>query len=171
VRKTIVAAGLLSMLLLALPAALAKPPVAPKNGAGTIVIVFKDGHRQTFNLADIVRVEFPASASVAEESTPANPLTPPHGRFLGKWDVGDGSGNTFQITLKENGEAFESMHNQHGKWEYVNGEAHVTWSDGWHDAIRRSGSRFQKFAYGPGKSFNDTPDNVTDAHNTSPRPI
>jgi hypothetical protein len=171
VHKKIVAAGLSTMLLLAFSGAIATAAPAAKNGSGSIVIVFKDGHRQSFNLSDIVRVEFPAAASVADETSPANPLAPPRGRFLGKWEVGDGAGNTFIITLKENGEAYRSLRNEHGKWEYVNGEARITWDDGPHDAIRRIGSRFQKFAYGSGKSFTDDPDNVTEAHNTSPRPI
>ncbi len=168
-RKAIVIAGLSAILLLAQSSNLAKAAPAARAGSGTIVIVFKDGHRQSFNLSDIVRVEFPASA--AEDASSDNHPAPPRGRFLGKWEVGDGAGNNFIITLKENGEAFRSLRNEHGKWEYVNGEARITWDDGPHDAIRRVGSHFQKFAYGEGKSFTDTPDNVTDAHNTSPRPI
>ena len=39
------------------------------------------------------------------------------------------------------------------------------------DAIRRVGGKDQKFAYHAGKTFTDEPDNVTEAHNTSPRPI
>ncbi len=58
-----------------------------------------------------------------------------------------------------------------GHWEYVNGDALITWDDGAQDAIRRTCSHFQKFAYGAGKKFTDAPDNVTEAHNTSPRPI
>ncbi len=39
------------------------------------------------------------------------------------------------------------------------------------DAIRRIDGKDKKFAYHAGKSFTDEPDNVTDARNTSPRPI
>jgi hypothetical protein len=53
----------------------------------------------------------------------------------------------------------------------VNGEAEVTWDDGAQDAIRRVGSRFQKFAYEAGKSFTDIPANVTNARNLTPKPI
>ncbi len=170
-RKMIVAAGLSSLLLCSVPGALAAPPAASKSGSGSILIVFKDGHRQMYNLADIVRVEFPGATSVSEDTVPENHAAPPRGRFLGKWEVGDGAGNNFIITLKENGEAYRSLRNEHGKWVYVNGEARITWDDGPQDAIRRVGSRFQKFAHAAGKSFTDTPDNVTDAHNTTPRPI
>jgi hypothetical protein len=169
VRKMIVFAGLSSLLLCSVSGAFAAPPA--KSGSGNIVIVFKDGHRQTYNLADIVRVEFPGGASVAEDTSAESHAAPPRGRFLGKWEVGDGSGNNFIITLNENGDAHRSLRSANGKWEYVNGEARITWDDGPQDAIRRVGTRFQKFAYAAGKSFTDTPDNVTDAHNTTPRPI
>jgi len=171
VRKMIVSAGLSLLLLCSVTGALAAPPASPKTAPGSIVIVFKDGHRQSFNLADIVRVEFPAAASFTEEASPEGHALPPRGRYLGKWEVGDGAGNSFIITLNENGDAYRSLGSEHGKWQYINGEARITWHDGPHDAIRRVGSRFQKFAYAAGKSFTDTPDNVTDAHNTTPRPI
>ena len=47
----------------------------------------------------------------------------------------------------------------------------LAWDDGWHDAIRKVGSRHEKRAYEPGKSFDDPPSNVTDARNTQPKPI
>ena len=53
----------------------------------------------------------------------------------------------------------------------MNGEAHITWDDGAMDALRKVGSKFQKSAYAAGKSFSDTPDNVTEAHNTAHQPI
>ena len=45
------------------------------------------------------------------------------------------------------------------------------WDDGAQDAIRKVGSTYRKFAYSKGKSFNDEPDNVTDARNTFPHTI
>ena len=47
----------------------------------------------------------------------------------------------------------------------------MSWDNGWHDAIRKVGTKYQKFAYAPGMSFNDTPDNVADAQKTNPEPI
>lgn len=143
----------------------------PKTSAGTIVIIFKDGHRQTFNLADIDRVEFPGSATTSADTQPYNPAWPPRGRYFGKWEAGDGNGGTFTITLRESGEAFRSIGDMRGKWVYVNGEAHITWDDGAMDAIRKVGNRFEKSAYSAGKSFTDTPDNVAEAHNTAHQPI
>lgn len=170
-RKFVSVAGLAALLCLVVPSGFAATPPAPKAGQATIVIVFKDGHRQTFNLSDISRIEFPAAAAAAAETAPANLSQPSRGRYIGKWEVGDGAGNNFFITLEETGDAMRSLGNEHGKWAYVNGEALVTWDDGAQDAIRKSGARFQKFAYGAGKSFTDEPDNVASAHNTTPHPI
>jgi hypothetical protein len=160
-RKIFTAATLAALILLTVPSIFAATPKT-----GTIVIVFKDGHRQSFNLADIERVEFP---TIDQASTSA--YGPSRGHFLGKWECGDGSGSNFYITLLEDGNAMRSIGNVHGKWNYVNGEAQITWDDGPEDAIRKVGSRFQKFAYKSGKSFTDTPQNVTDARNTTPKPI
>jgi hypothetical protein len=143
-----------------------------KNNSGQLVIVFKDGHRQTFNFADVARIEFAGTGGVPiGDANPTPAGAPPRGHFLGKWEVGDGAGSTFYITLNENGDAYRTLHKAHGHWAYVNGEARVTWDDGAMDAIRRIDGKDQKFAYHSGKSFTDEPDNVTDAHNTSPRPI
>jgi hypothetical protein len=170
--RTIVrVAGLATLLCLAVSSAFAAAPPAPKSSHGTMVIVFKDGHRQSFNLGEIERVEFPAAPAAAVASAPGNPSWPSRAHFLGKWEVGDGSGNNFFITLYDNGDALKSIGSKHGRWEYVDGEARVTWEDGWHDAIRKAGSSYQKSAYGEGKSFTDAADNVTGARNTSPHPI
>ena len=75
------------------------------------------------------------------------------------------------IDLKENGDALRSIGDVRGHWEYVNGEARVTWDDGAQDAIRKVGSRYQKFAYEAGKSFTDHPANVASARLTNPKPI
>ncbi|HEY1577160.1 MAG TPA: hypothetical protein VGF82_08835 [Terracidiphilus sp.] len=168
-RKVVVglAAGL-AMLVSVLPA-VAQGRVA-KNGASQIVIVFKDGHRQSFNLNDVAQIEFPGGPIVADlGSTP--PGAPPRGHFLGKWEVGDGAGSTFYITLNEDGSAWRSLRRIHGRWSYVNGEARVRWDDGAQDCIRRLDGQDKKFAYREGKAFTDDPDNVTDARNTSPKPI
>ena len=145
-------------------------PVSPED-SGTIVIVFKDGHRQTFPASAISAMEFKSAAGVTTPISIPGIIVPGRGRFLGKWLVGEGNGDTFHISLEENGEASKSIGSAHGTWTYVDGEARVSWDDGWHDAIRKVGSKYQKYAYGPGKSFSDTPDNVTEASNTTPKPI
>jgi hypothetical protein len=170
-RKLLSVAALTAISVLALPTVLAATPAAAKSDQGSIVIVFKDGHRQSFKLSEVARVEFAPPTMVANEMEPGNPHLPSRGHYLGKWEVGDGSGHNFTITLEENGDAWKSMGNTRGKWVYVDGEVHVTWDDGWQDAIRKVGSKHMKFAYAAGKSFSDTPDNVTDARNLAPKPI
>lgn len=161
--------ALSTLLCLAAPACFAGTPPTSRSAPGTIVIVFKDGHKQSFSLADIERVEFPGAVEAANSAGSAN--SPSRARYLGKWECGDGSGNNFYITLLENGDAKRSIGDVRGHWVYMNGEALVTWADGAQDAIRKVGSKFQKFAYEAGKSFTDVPANVTDAHNTTPHPI
>jgi hypothetical protein len=143
---------------------------ASKDNSGTIVIVFKDGHRQSFSLSDIARVEFAGGASSASADS-FNSSVPSRGRFFGKWECGDGHGNDFYITLDEDGTAYRSIGDVKGHWEYVDGEARVTWEDGARDAIRRSGPQYFKFAYSAGKSFTDDPDNVAHARNTQAGPV
>ena len=159
-------AGLCSVLLVTVASGSAAPPAA-KPASGSLVIVFKDGHRQSLNLADIERIEFPGGDLSAAASTPG----PSRGHFVGKWEVGDGNGRTFFISLEDGGDAMRSLGHLHGRWTYVNGEAEIRWDDGAQDAIRRVGSNFQKFAFSSGKQFTDVPDNVTSARNTMPKPI
>ncbi len=170
-RKIVAFVGLAATLFLASPSIFAAPPTPSKGSAGVIVIVFKDGRRQSFNLADISKIEFPLAAVAAGDAGAGGGQLASKGRFLGKWEVGDGSGNNFFITLNDDGSAYRNLGNEHGKWVLEDGAALVTWNDGSKDAIRKVGSRYQKFAYGGGKSFNDSPDNVTNAQNTAPRPI
>jgi hypothetical protein len=167
-RSIVALASLAAFSLSVLPASFAKTPPANKDSASSIVIVFKDGHRQSFNLADIARVEF---AGAPETAAVGNPDWPARGRYVGRWVAGDGNGNTFIINLKDDGNAMRSIGDVHGTWIWFNGEARITWDDGAQDAIRKVGSRFQKYAYSAGKSFTDAPDNVTSAQNTTPKPI
>ena len=170
-RKFALTMGAVVLFLLVLPSGFAaKKPTSAKENSGTIVIIFKDGHRQVYNLADIAHVEY---TGATEAAAAVNPEWPARGRFVGRWVVGIGTGNddTFTITLKEDGSAMRSLHEIHGTWAYVNGEARISWDDGAQDAIRKVGTQFEKYAYHAGKSFTDEPDNVTSAHNTTPKPI
>ena len=167
--RKLVSVSALFVLLLAGTASNAAPPA--KTAGSTLTIVFKDGHRQTFNVSEIERVEYPAGTLTAGDLGSTKSQLTARGRYIGKWQVGDGAGNDFYITLNEDGGAYRSLGDVHGRWVYSNGDALITWHDNNADAIRRVGSRFQKFSYQNGKSFSDNPDNVTDAKNTTPRPI
>ena len=98
---------------------------------------------------------------------------PSRAHFLGKWEVGEGNGDNFYITLREDGTALRLMNgieHERGSWQYVNGEAQIAWNDGWHDAIRKDGAWYHKYAYSEGKTFHDQPDNVTNARNLTQNP-
>jgi len=154
--------------LVALGSGLAQGQAAAKSASSAMVLIFKDGHKQSVNLASIARIEFSA---VPDEIGAGNAAQPLRGHFVGKWEVGDGYGKTFIITLDASGDAQRTLGNVHGKWVYVDGEAHITWDDGAEDAICKVGAKNLKFAFKAGKSFSDTPDNVTGARNLTPRPI
>ena len=158
---------LAAFLCLAVSLGQAAAHAATKGTSGAIIIVFKDGHRQTFNLSDIDRVEFAGGASSASAESYT---VPSRRRFIGKWECGDGQGHDFYITLNEDGTAYRSIGHMNGHWDYVDGEARVTWEDGRQDAIRKSGPQYFKFAYGAGKSFTDDPDNVAHARNLESGP-
>jgi hypothetical protein len=156
--------SVIAALLLAASSSYARPAPQPQEDAGSIVITFKDGRQQSYSLADISRIEFNTLAADSATAKGRN-------RFLGRWKVGNGMGGSFYITLKANGEASKTIGASHGTWTVVNGEARISWDDGWHDAIRKVGRKYEKAAFKPGTSFNDAPSNVTEAENTQPKPL
>ncbi len=124
---------------------------------GSLVIVYKDGHRQTVRLSEVTRIEFNTPAEITKG--------PGASRFQGEWKVGvgDGSDRTFLIRLKPDGVAHKTYGSSSGTWTAVNGEARITWEDGWRDVIRKAGNKYQKAAYSPGHAFSGDPANVTEA--------
>ena len=172
------------ILLVGAPACLAQEASRPD----ALEIFLKDGHQKTFSLSNLSRMEFKNGSLVLTENgrlesisigdiahmefTGNRTFSPGRNHFVGKWEVGVGvGGGKFFITLKPNGEAHKTMGSPHGTWTVVNGEARISWDDGWHDIIRRVGEKHQKVAFEPGKSFDDEPSNVADATNTTPQPI
>ena len=163
-------------------------PASPLDDHDPVVIVFKDGHRQTLAAGEVANIDLKAPAAIlykdghreklrgdvdriefSESSAGAG--MPSRSHFIGKWEVGEGNGDHFQITLNADGSAKKSIGSPHGTWTLVDGEARIAWDDGWHDAIRKRGSRHEKVAYEPGKSFDDAPSNVTEAHSTEHKEI
>lgn len=161
---------------------------AQKAATRSLVVVLRDGHQKTYTTQDVSRIEFKAGAMVVtraghEEnipvadivridfgSDPSSQLGRNH--FIGRWEVGSGVGSqTFIITLNRDGEAHKTLGGTHGTWVVVGNEARISWDDGWHDAIRKVGDKHEKFAYEPGKSFEDEPSNVTDAKSMNAEPI
>lgn len=150
----------------ALVVALAALPVFAQSGSDTVVIVFKDGHRQTLKLADVDRMEFSGAVPAGMISYPG----PSRAHFLGKWKVGEGNGDNFYITLRDDGTAERSLNDERGTWQYVNGEAQIRWNDGSNDCIRKVGAWYKKYWYKSNEAFNGTPENVTDARNVTENP-
>jgi len=154
---------------------------------GSLVLTFKDGHQRSFSTTELSRIEFDPPRIVLKNGRVENfskgeivrlemkdsgdngVLGRNH--FVGKWKVGDGLGSHFFITLERDGVATKTIGASHGTWELVNGEARISWDDGWHDAIRKVGDKHEKCAFEPGKSFDDPPSNVGDARNTTAQPI
>ncbi len=141
---------------------------AAPDDHSSVVIVFKDGHQQSIPMADIASIQFKTPTSTVA-SLPTQ--IPSKNHFVGKWQVGEGNGNDFFITLEADGDARKSLGGKHGTWLLVDGEARISWDDGWHDVIRKVGTKHEKVAFEPGKSFSDEPSNITAARNTQPKPL
>src|SRR5258706_2643524 len=136
--------GFLGMLL-PLPAHSASPNPASKAQSGqALVIVFKDGHQQSIAMADVDRIEFKSTASAITAASAADNSSLGRGHFLGKWELGQGNGDNFYVTLEANGEASKSIGSSHGMWTVVNGEARISLDDGLHYAIRQIGGTSEK---------------------------
>jgi len=150
------------VLAVAVATAKSLPKSSSADDDRSVVIVFKDGHQQTFRLADIARIEFSGPA------TPTAAISRAH--FVGVWKVGVGGGDsgTFLITLKRNGVAEKTKGSPSGTWTVVNGEARCKWDDGWTDVIRRHGGEWEKAAWSEGRSLEEPPDNVAKAEYTEP---
>ncbi len=180
--------GIFGLLFVALCGAVATAEAVPLDERGSMVIIFKDGHSQNVDVADVARIDLHAPAMIVfkdehrksiagadvsriEFESLSSAAAPGKNHFVGKWKVGEGDGGSFYITLERDGTAKKSIGPPHGTWTVVEGEARIKWDDGWHDAIRKVGARHEKRAYEPGKSFDDPPSNVTSATNTEPKEI
>lgn len=154
----------------------------------SLVLIFKDGHQKSFPTADVSRMEFnptrvylknghqetfaPGEIVRIDMSGAAGERgVLGRNHFAGKWKVGTGVGGSFFITLHPDGTAEKTIGAHRGTWLVENGEARISWDDGWHDAIRKVGNKHEKCAYDPAKSFDDQASNVTDAERVNPQPI
>lgn len=177
-----------AIVIIAVAVVPAKTGAAPVDGSQAIVLVYKDGHRKNIDMAEVTRIDFKTPVTIVfkdgrQQLVPAAEIAriefetsegvsaSSRARFVGKWELGDGNGSNFYATLDADGEAHKSTGASHGTWTVVDGEARISWDDGWHDAIRKVGAKYEKFAYEPGRSFDDTPSNVTAARNTQAKPI
>jgi hypothetical protein len=163
---------------------------AQKQAEKSITVVLNDGQQKQFSLGEVSRIDFtggsmvvtqrghqeniPVSSIVRIDFNPAATRSLPLGlnHFVGKWEFGTGMGNqTFFVTLDRDGRAHKTIGSPRGTWTVVDGEARITWDDGWRDVIRKVGNKHQKFAYESGKSLTDDPSNVADAKTLNSEPI
>ena len=158
-------AVVLFLLLLAV-AALSPRLVYGQSDAGSVTILLRDGHRQTFPLSSVDRIELSGSVPSNLVHYPG----PSRSQFLGKWEVGEGNGDNFTITLNDDGSARRSLRDERGTWKYVNGEAQIRWNDGANDCIRKVGAWYKKFYYTGDQAFDGHPENVTNARNLTLNP-
>src|SRR5258706_7642638 len=159
-----------SIALLILAAASLCP--AQKPAEKSITVVLSDGQQKHFSVGDVSRIDFtggsmvvtlrghqeniPVASVVRIDFNPAATRSLPLGlnHFVGKWEFGTGMGNqTFFVTLDRDGRAHKTIGSPRGTWTVVDGEARITWDDGWRDVIRKVGNKHQKFAYESGKSL------------------
>jgi hypothetical protein len=159
-RTLLKAFSVIGALAVAVAPAVPQSKSLPGEDDRSIIIIFKDGHQQTFRLADIARIEFSAPTTTATAASRA--------RFLGVWKVGIGGGNpgTFLIKLKPDGVAEKTHGAPNGTWTVVNGEARCRWGDGWTDVIRKVGGQWEKAAWAPGTSLDAPPTVVAKAEYT-----
>jgi hypothetical protein len=111
----------------------------------------------------LYRIEKGAMRPVGPEKTAST--------FVGDWDIGKSTASgkpAFVMTLNADFTARKShVPGATGKWQLVNGEARVVWSDGWRDIIRAEGDHFRKIAFGPGTDFDSAPANTDTAERSS----
>ncbi|MAR13872.1 MAG: quinonprotein alcohol dehydrogenase [Blastopirellula sp.] len=104
-------------------------------------------------------------------TTKQSPTKTTKNTFIGKWDIGKStptSAPKFVMTLNADFTARKShAPKATGRWQLVNGEARVVWSDGWRDILRAEGERFRKIAFRPGTDFDDSPDNQDPAERSA----
>ncbi len=129
---------------------------AKRANQDAMVITFKDGHSQVVPMSEVDKIEFGTAETASKTG------------FLGRWEVGNGIGGTFIITLKPGGQASKDYGSPRGTWTVVRGEARVKWEDGWRDVIRKAGDHYEKVAYRPGRTFTDSPDHIADAKSLDP---
>ena len=179
-----VAVCLLGFFVVSIPITAAPAPAGSRN---SVVIVFKDGHKQSVDFADVERIDFKVPSMIVfkdghQQSIAGSEIARIEFETSGVEPVGQqmpklspivivGNGRNFFITLEPDGTARKTLGVSHGTWIFAEGEARISWDDGWHDVIRKVGSKHEKVAFEPGKSFSDPPANVTAARNTEPRPI
>ncbi len=77
--------------------------------------------------------------------------------FVGQWVIGrDASDRSNTITLRDDSTAIR-LRNGMGTWEVVNGEAHITWPNGWRNILRCERGGVRSYTLHAGATFDNPP--------------
>ncbi|MDZ4685762.1 MAG: hypothetical protein SH850_11905 [Planctomycetaceae bacterium] len=85
-----------------------------------------------------------------------------NGDFVGRWTIVDNKGVTatyFTLT-KEHGAQKSHAPDVAATWEIVGSDARITWDDGWKVILRPQDGNVLTFAFSPGTTWDDAPDNT-----------
>ena len=84
--------------------------------------------------------------------------------FEGVWKVTDTAGQSFEITLSDNGAAKANRgEGMVGVWKEEGAAAVITWNTGWTTKIAKDGNEYRKTAYAKGQALDSQPVNSTEA--------
>lgn len=102
----------------------------------------------------------------ADEAAPAASPQVANASYAGIWKVQDGKQREFYITLEAGGKALsrwaaadQQRRNEIGTWKEGNGQAVITWGNGWQEVIAKSGEGYIKKAFAPKLALDGTPSN------------
>lgn len=89
--------------------------------------------------------------------------------WAGNWKVADTQGQTFYITLNDDGTAAATRTGgpTAGVWSVVEDTVYISWNNGWKATIVKEGDAFKKSAFEPGVRFSDPPTNTSAAQKVS----
>jgi hypothetical protein len=110
-------------------------------------------HRSTFALT---KLELRPIGAAAAQTANGTSVRDDSSLFVGRWDCG-WQGRSDVMTLNADFTAHKNRPNPRGKWECVNGEAHIAWDDGLRTVVRRDGEGFQKLTWKAGASLDSPP--------------
>ncbi len=162
-RNVVIIVSILGVSLVAAPRSSSQSTPPSQGQRNSLVVVFKDGHHQSFAMSEVARIEFQTSPTMASNAG--------QDHFLGEWKVGDCRGGSFYITLKRDGAAKKTYGSPNGNWMMVDGEARISWEDGWRDTILKTGNRYEKAAFAPERSYAEGPSCTASAEGTKHDPI
>jgi hypothetical protein len=135
---------------------------------------FREGALEQQWRLEPVRSDRGDGTTVVEPNVVESPVArPTSGRdfFVGEWKIVEpGKRNkekTSMFSLRDDGSS--KVGRIAGKWECVNGEAHIHWNNGCTDVIRGDNGGFKKLTFNRGASLDAKPDHTGTAEKQPPK--